>query len=146
MADIVGLVASGLQLIDTLSKARDYIQDFHNAPKHQQELLIEITHLRSLLQNVEDRISCAGQGGRLKELKEPLTRLNAIMEQLVRNLNPNGIVKLSSRLVWPLWGKRDVDEALGTIERLKTLLNAWLAMDVSDTAQGKLAGHINGLY
>jgi hypothetical protein len=33
MAEIVGLIASVLQIVDTLAKTRGYIQDFHNAPK-----------------------------------------------------------------------------------------------------------------
>ncbi|KAJ7118107.1 ankyrin repeat-containing domain protein [Mycena epipterygia] len=131
MADIVGLVASVLQLLDTVSQARDYIQDFRNAPKDQQELLREITHLQPLLKEVDKRIqsnSPALLAGSLQDFKEPLAHLNAIMEKLAKNLAPDGIAKLSSRLVWPLWGKTDVEEGMNTIERFKTLLNAWLAM------------------
>ncbi|KAJ7674253.1 hypothetical protein B0H17DRAFT_1082317 [Mycena rosella] len=146
MANIVGLVASVLQLVDTLSKARDYIQDFRNAQKDQQELLIEITHLRPLLKEVENRISFAGQASSLQEFTEPLNRLKVMLEQLAKNLTPDGIAKSSNRLVWPLWGKKDVVEALSTMERFKTLLLAWLAMDISDSAYGRPTIHLNGLY
>ncbi|KAJ7118114.1 hypothetical protein C8R44DRAFT_189953, partial [Mycena epipterygia] len=138
MAEIVGLIASSLQFVDTLSKARDYIQDFCNAPKDQLELLREIKHLRPLLKEVDKRIqsnSPALLAGSLQDFKEPLAHLNAIMEKLIKNLAPDGITKLSSRLAWPLWGKTDVEEGMSTIERFKTLLNAWLAMHNSDSAQ-----------
>ncbi|KAJ7080036.1 hypothetical protein C8R44DRAFT_895528 [Mycena epipterygia] len=133
MADIVGLVASVLQLLDTASKARDYIHDFRNAPKDQQELLHEITHLRPLLQQVDKRIQGGSPAGAdaLQEFKEPLTRLNTIMEELTKKLTPDGISKTAGRrLAWPLWGKKDVEEGFRTIERLKILLNSWVGMGI----------------
>ncbi|KAJ7088301.1 hypothetical protein C8R44DRAFT_861679 [Mycena epipterygia] len=138
MADVVGLVASVLQLLDTVSKARDYIQDFRNAPKDQQDLLLEITHLRPLLQQVGKRIQgdSSAWADALQEFKGPLTRLNTIMEELAKNLTPNGTSKAAGRrLAWPLWGKKDVEEGLRTIERLKTLLNSWVGVDIASAVE-----------
>ncbi|KAJ7088352.1 hypothetical protein C8R44DRAFT_751918 [Mycena epipterygia] len=138
MADIVGLVASVLQLLDTVSKARDYIHDFRNAPKDQQDLLLEITHLRPLLQQVDKRIQgdSSAWADALQEFKGPLTRLNTVMGQLTENLTPDGILKAAGRrLAWPLCGKKDVEEGLRTIERLKTLLNSWVGMDIASAIE-----------
>ncbi|KAJ7094771.1 hypothetical protein C8R44DRAFT_749356 [Mycena epipterygia] len=100
MADIVGLVASVLQLLDT---------------------------------QVDKRIQGGSPAGAdaLKEFKEPLTRLNTIMQQLTKKVTPASISKATGRrLVWPLWGKKDAEEGLRTIERLKTLLNSWVGMGI----------------
>ncbi|KAJ6462416.1 hypothetical protein DFH09DRAFT_1113889 [Mycena vulgaris] len=48
LMDIVGVVASTLQLIDALVKARDYIQDFHDAPADQQRMLREVAGVKPL--------------------------------------------------------------------------------------------------
>ncbi|KAJ7087061.1 ankyrin repeat-containing domain protein [Mycena epipterygia] len=104
-------------------------------------LLLEITHLRPLLQEVDKRIrrnSSLGWADGLHEFKEPLTRLNELMERLAHNLAPDGITKVSNRLAWPLWGKKDAEEGLNTIERFKTLLSTWLTMDIGDSAQGRV--------
>jgi hypothetical protein len=133
MAEIVGLIATGLQFLDTVSKAREYSHDFRSAPKDQQQLLLEIKQLHPLLREVHNRIQSNSSGGRgLREFEAPLNQLNVMTVQLAKTLTPGGTVgKAASRLAWPLWGKKDVEEGLRTIERLKTLLNAWLGLDIS---------------
>ncbi|KAJ7844663.1 hypothetical protein B0H13DRAFT_2364132 [Mycena leptocephala] len=61
MADIVGLVASILKLVDAVVKARDYIKDFRNAPRDQQQLLQETEHDRE----VQDFAQCLARSGYL---------------------------------------------------------------------------------
>ncbi|KAJ7143051.1 ankyrin repeat-containing domain protein [Mycena epipterygia] len=133
MADIVGLVASILQLVDTVVKTRDYIQDFRNAPKDQKRLLLEIRNVEPLVRELDKRIKnnhVAGLTSGLEEFREPLIQLKGTMEQLVKKLDLDGIRKVSSRLTWSLWGKDDVQEGLNTMERFKSLLNVWLDMDI----------------
>ncbi|KAJ6526214.1 hypothetical protein DFH09DRAFT_1371675 [Mycena vulgaris] len=144
MAEVVGLIASVLQLVNTLTKARGYMHDFHDAPKDQQRLLREIRNLQPLVKELDTRIKnnqleAAGLISGIQELAGLLVEVKGTMERLTRKLDQDGIAKLSSRLAWPLWGKEDVEEGLSTIERFKSLLNAWLGMDIWNSAQDILS-------
>jgi hypothetical protein len=66
MADAVGLVASILQLVDTIAKARSYLKDFRNASKDQLSLLLELQSLESLVREVDERIKKATLGTDLR--------------------------------------------------------------------------------
>ncbi|KAF7364324.1 ANK-REP-REGION domain-containing protein [Mycena sanguinolenta] len=141
MADLVGLIASVLQLVDTVAKARDYIQDFRDAPKDQQRLLQELDALKPLIAKL-DRLakqSSMGAGSEmLREWEEPLEQLETIMRRLARKANLNGIQQFSSRLTWAMWGKDDVQQALNAVERYKGLFNTWLALDTWTLGQGMI--------
>jgi hypothetical protein len=130
MADIVGLIASVLQLVSTVAQARSYIKDFRHAPQDQLSLLLEIESLETLVKKVAEQINRSGQGGLstgLRQFEKPLIQLEGMMKRLTNNLTSKGI---SSRLTWPLWGKEDVKDGLDTIERFKSLLDVWLGMDI----------------
>ncbi|KAJ6561585.1 hypothetical protein B0H10DRAFT_1966461 [Mycena sp. CBHHK59/15] len=152
MAGVVGLVASVLQLVDTVAQARGYIHDFHNAPKDQRRLLLEIHSLEPLVRELDKRIGsnqAAGWISGMQEFEKPLIQLKGTMERLTKKLNSDGLAKVSNRLTWPLWGKEDIKEGLDTIERFKSLLNAWLGMDIwsvistrANSTQGKLTDYI----
>ncbi|KAJ6563634.1 hypothetical protein DFH09DRAFT_1364040 [Mycena vulgaris] len=138
MADFFGLVASILQLVDTVAKAHHYITDFHDAPKDQQRLLWEIKSLEPLVRKLDNQIrkdQAAGLLSGLREFEESLVLLKGVMERLTKKLDSTGISKLAGRLAWPLWGKEDVNEGLNAIERFKSLLNAWLGMDILNFTQ-----------
>ncbi|KAJ7484413.1 ankyrin repeat-containing domain protein [Mycena latifolia] len=142
MAELLGLVASVLQLVDVAVQARNYVKDFSSAPKDQQRLLLEIQNLETLLRELNKRIESNVEGAiGMQELKEPLIQLERTMKRLTRKLDPRGISKFSSRLAWPLWGKEDVQDGLSTIERFKSLLIAWMEMDIWDSAQ-EISGSI----
>ncbi|KAJ7481685.1 ankyrin repeat-containing domain protein [Mycena latifolia] len=130
---LVGLVASVLQLVDTMAGAHRYIMNFRDAPKDQQRLLLEIQSLEPLVKELENRIKsnqAAGLISGLQEFDTPLIQLKRVMERLAQKLDSSGISKVSNRVVWPLWGKEDIEEGLNTIERFKSLLNTWLGMDI----------------
>ncbi|KAJ7453123.1 ankyrin repeat-containing domain protein [Mycena latifolia] len=138
MADIVGLIASVLQLVDTAVSIHRYIKDFRDAPKDQQRLLLEIQSLEPLVKELDNRIKknqATGLTSGLQEFGEPLIQLKGIMERLTKKLDSTGISKVSNRVVWPLWGKEDIEEGLNSIERFKSLLNAWLGMDIWKSGQ-----------
>ncbi|KAJ7706724.1 ankyrin repeat-containing domain protein [Mycena rosella] len=138
MAEIVGLIASVLQLVDTVAKACGYITDFHNAPREQQRLLQEIQSLEPLIKELDRRILNA-QDARstsgLQAFAEPLIQLEGLMERLSKKMNSDGASRVSNRLTWSLWGKEDVQKGLITIERFKSLLTAWLGMELWDSTQ-----------
>ncbi|KAJ6496280.1 ankyrin repeat-containing domain protein [Mycena sanguinolenta] len=138
MADLVGLIASVLQLVDTVAKARDYIQDFRDAPKDQQHLLQELDALKPLIRKLDSlakQNSTSAGSEMLRQWEEPLEQLETIMRRLTRKANLSGIQQFSSRLTWAMWGKDDVQQALDAVERYKGLFNTWLALDTWTLAQ-----------
>ncbi|KAJ7110257.1 ankyrin repeat-containing domain protein [Mycena crocata] len=145
MPDILGLVVSTLQLVDTLVKAREYVKGVQDAPKEQRELLSEVQRLQPLLAGLQRRLTTnkfAGTVNGIQHFEQPLVRLDEILEQLSKKLHaPHGFAKLSSRIVWPLWGKNDVQIGLNAVERFKTLLGTWLALDMWDAAQEQKENH-----
>ncbi|KAJ7453133.1 ankyrin repeat-containing domain protein [Mycena latifolia] len=146
MADIVGLIASVLQLVDTAVKSLRYIKDFRDAPKDQQRLLLEIQTLEPLIRELDKRTKNnqnTGLNSGMQEIAQPLTQLKGIMEPLTKKLDSNRISKFSSRLNWPLWGKEEVQAGLDTIERFKSLLNAWLGMDIWSAFRPR---HVLGMH
>ncbi|KAJ7321268.1 ankyrin repeat-containing domain protein [Mycena albidolilacea] len=136
MADLVALIASVLQLVDTVAKAGDYLQDFRNAPKDQQQLLLEIQNLDPLIRKLDQCIRsdrACGTASIIQHFEEPLTHLEVMLERLKKKLDLDDIKKFSSRLTWSLWGKDEVNEALGAIERFKSSLAASSGMDILDS-------------
>ncbi|KAJ7613765.1 ankyrin repeat-containing domain protein [Mycena polygramma] len=142
MADLVGLVAGILQLVDTVATTRDYIQDFRNAPQDQRKLLEEIQSLDPLL-GVLNPLIKDERAGLLKSLETPLKEVKEVLDELTTKLDLQGIRKVRSRLTWSLWGKKDVEDGLKTIERFKSSLNAWLGVNNSTSAQDILSAILN---
>ncbi|KAK7038307.1 hypothetical protein R3P38DRAFT_2905549, partial [Favolaschia claudopus] len=132
MADVVGIIASVLQLVDTVAQARQYLKDFRDAPKDQQRLLSELQGLESLLKALRTRINDDGAkiSGGMQELKSSLIEVRGTIDRLAKKLDPQGISKISSRFAWPLWGKEDVYEGLNAIERFKNLASACMGLDI----------------
>ncbi|KAJ6496277.1 hypothetical protein C8R45DRAFT_1132329 [Mycena sanguinolenta] len=130
MAELVGLIASVLQLVDTVGKARDYVQDFRDAPKDRQHLLQELDALKPLIGKLDSLAKQTGAGTEmLREWEQPLEQLETTMRRLTRKANLTGIQQFSNRVTWAMWGKDDVQQALNAVERYKTLFNTWLALD-----------------
>ncbi|KAJ7242059.1 ankyrin repeat-containing domain protein [Mycena rebaudengoi] len=142
MAEIVGLVASILHLVDTAAKTRAYINDFRDAPKEQQKLLAEIENLKPLLEELQKRITTShslGWVNSMQQFREPLLQLQRLIADLTPKLKSTG--RVLGRLSWPLWGKEDAEKDLGAIERFKSLLNTCLAMDIWESAQEQRQDH-----
>ncbi|KAF7371449.1 hypothetical protein MSAN_00781900 [Mycena sanguinolenta] len=137
MADIVGLVASILQLFDTIKSTRDYVHTFRHAPKQQTLLLAEIQSLEPLLKELDDRIQrsqAAESTSAIQKFEEPLIELRTVTERLMKKLRRSGRWNFR-RLTWPLWGKEDVQEGFDIVERFKGLIVIWLELDIWDFAQ-----------
>ncbi|KAJ7019278.1 ankyrin repeat-containing domain protein [Mycena alexandri] len=129
MADIVGLVASVLQLVDTVVRAHNHVRDFRDAPKHQQQLLTEILNLQTLVSEFDIRINTGAPNNRMQEAGKPLIQLKETLDRLTKKLGSGGT---STRFTWPLWGKEEVRQGLDVIERFKSSLSLWLGMDIRD--------------
>ncbi|KAJ7816855.1 hypothetical protein B0H14DRAFT_3743119 [Mycena olivaceomarginata] len=143
MAEIVGLVASILQLVDIVANARHYVQGSRNARKDQEKLLLEIQNLQPLIAELNQRRTgnqVVGATSTIQRFEQPLKTLEETMKQLTQKLQPNGpIRKLFTRLTWPLWGKDDVRDVLNTIERSQGWLNP-------HTIRLPIADHYQGLH
>ncbi|KAJ7117118.1 ankyrin repeat-containing domain protein [Mycena epipterygia] len=132
---LIGLVASVLQLVDTVAKAGTFIKDLHKAPKEQQQLLSEITSLQPLLTALQDRL-LSNSSAAVMHIKEPLSAFEDMMKHYTGKLQTSGAFsKVSKGISWTLWNKKEAKEDLDQVERFKSLLNTWLTVDIWDVGQ-----------
>jgi hypothetical protein len=129
---LVGLVASILQLIDMIVKARDYVAGFKDAPKDQRDFVAEVDSLAPLLREFETRLrvdTSVGMVNGVQQFEKPLVRLREVIAGMQQKLGPkDGAAKVFARVAWPLWGEKEVEKGLNTMERFKTLFSMWLAI------------------
>ncbi|KAJ7233750.1 ankyrin repeat-containing domain protein [Mycena rebaudengoi] len=135
----VGIVASILQLVAAAKSVIDLGKDAVNAPKEQRALFHEVENLEPLLADLQRRLQLPGSQSinGLQPLKAPLLDFKETMErvdQRLRSANEAGS-KIPKALSWTLWNKNEAEDDLAKIERFKTLLNAWLGLDVWDQQQ-----------
>ncbi|KAJ7828046.1 hypothetical protein B0H14DRAFT_3466574 [Mycena olivaceomarginata] len=140
MAETIGTVASIIQLVDTALKAREYTQDFIHAPQEQKDLLKEMEYLRALLEQLSARIADdrnTPSSGILQQMDRPLGDFRLMMTRCNKKLEPGGgpVPKFSKRLTWTLWDKKEAKDYLEKFEQFKSLLNAWLLVDIRDMGQ-----------
>ncbi|KAJ7863390.1 hypothetical protein B0H13DRAFT_1899678 [Mycena leptocephala] len=95
MADFISLIASILQLVDTVAKTRNYVHDFRNAPKDQRSLLLEIQSLQNLVDepDLNHRIKNSLTPGRPSNggFEGPLNQLKEEIQQLTKKLDKRGL-------------------------------------------------------
>jgi hypothetical protein len=130
--EIVGTIASIIQLVDTVLKAMDYIRDFIHVPQEQQKLFLEMGDLRPLVTELQCRIVANTLSTILQRIQSPLADFKATMERFTDKLCPGDgpLSKFSKRLMWTLWSKKEVQEYLRKFEQFKSLLNSWLLVDL----------------
>jgi hypothetical protein len=128
MAELIGLVASVLQLVSTFATAVTLSKDLHNAPKEQLQLFSEIQSLQPLIAALQGRIQVNSTSTGMIELQAPLSQLEDTMKRCNKKLQVDG--PLTRAVSWTLWNKKEAKEALDKIERFKSLLNSWLTVDI----------------
>jgi hypothetical protein len=130
MAETLGIVTSILQLVEAALKAREYIEDFRNAPQEQQKLLSEMDNLRPLLKELQSHIAGSPSSAVIQEMKSPLGDFQLTLEQFTEKLRPGDGVwsKFSKRLKWTMWSKAESKEYLDKFEQFKSLLSSWLLL------------------
>ncbi|KAJ7444216.1 ankyrin repeat domain-containing protein [Mycena latifolia] len=139
MAEALGTLASVLQLVDTILKAREYFKDFHEAPKDQKQLFSEMEGLKALLGELDKRVTGNPSSEAFSQMVGPLATLKTMMEHVTEKLGPvDGLPKFTKRLNWALWSKKDVAGYLDELERFKVLINLWLSMDIWDAGQKQM--------
>ncbi|KAJ7076752.1 hypothetical protein B0H15DRAFT_1004565, partial [Mycena belliarum] len=143
MAEVLGTVASILQLVDTALRAREYIKDFQNAPAEQRKLFSDIEDLKLLLVELEKRTKASPSTGVLQHMQRPLGDFKALLEKFVAKFEQpdSRLGKLSKQLTWALWNKIEATEFLKKFEAIKLTLNTWLTMGIWDTNQDHKQDH-----
>ncbi|KAJ7137873.1 ankyrin repeat-containing domain protein [Mycena epipterygia] len=141
MAEALGTVATILQLVDTALKAREYINDFHDAPKEQRKLFSEMEDLKLLLVELEKHAVGNPSSKVFQQMSGALTTFKATMVHFINKLGPiDRLSKFTKRLTWTLWSKKEVGSYLEELERIKALVNLWLTMDIWDVGQKQMSG------
>ncbi|KAJ7444171.1 ankyrin repeat domain-containing protein [Mycena latifolia] len=140
MAEALGTLASVLQLVDTVLKAREYFKDFHEAPKEQKKLFSEMEGLKALLVELDKRAVGNPSSEALSQMVEPLEAFETTLELVTKKLGPvDGLSKLTKKLNWTLWSKKEAAGYLEEFERIKALINLWLTMDIWDVGQKQIS-------
>lgn len=133
---VVGFLAAIVQLIDITSKAVNFFNSLKDAPTDRMKLRREAANLLPLFMDLRDRVegttsedpwftglrSLGRDGGFLMEFR-------SAMEDLVNKLAPGtSVMNLRNAARWTL-DKKEVDNILSKIERLKTLVSLALQND-----------------
>ncbi|KAF7374370.1 ANK-REP-REGION domain-containing protein [Mycena sanguinolenta] len=134
MAEILGTIATILQLVDTVLKAREYVKDFRHAPAEQQKLFNEMEDLKPLLEELEKRVAASPSTSTLQQITPPLARFHTTLESFLAKFRPadGQWSKLSKQLTWTLWNKKESKDYVDEIENIKSLITVWLAVEISD--------------
>ncbi|KAJ7108251.1 ankyrin repeat-containing domain protein [Mycena epipterygia] len=137
MAELLGTLTSILQLVDLALKARQYLKDFQNAPVEQRKMFTEIDQLQPLLKELQRLVSTSPPTNTLQQMTGPLDRFKTMMQNFTAKfeLSDGRWSKLSKQLTWTLWNKKEAKEYLNEFESIKSLLDIWLSVHISDQQQ-----------
>ncbi|KAL8827623.1 MAG: hypothetical protein Q9191_003073 [Dirinaria sp. TL-2023a] len=132
----IGLTASLVQLMSTVTKTIGYLNDVKNAPKERTQLAQETLSLLGLLISLRDKVETADPTSpwfdRVRTLNQSggtLQRYKTSLDGLARLVKPEAALKdVGKKLVWP-FDKKKIHDALMMIERLKTLISIALQED-----------------
>jgi hypothetical protein len=133
MAETLGIVTGCIQLLDTGLKAVEYVKDFVHGPEEQRKLVAEMATLKPMLVELGKRVRANPSSHTLQQMKEPLLIFKTALGHFIDTLRPaeGRLSKVSKRLMWTLWNKKEAQECLAEFERIKSLLTLWLINDVS---------------
>ncbi|KAJ7223973.1 ankyrin repeat-containing domain protein [Mycena rebaudengoi] len=137
MAEIFGLVVGILDLLTTVKEGIEVGVDAINAPQEQRDLLREVGHVERLLNELRDCLKRNQSVNGIQGLKDPLSELRQMIQHVGDKLQSTDKAgsKVLKAVNWALRNKREIQEDIGRMERFKSLLNAWLTMDIWDSSQ-----------
>ena len=114
-----------------------YLNDVKNAPKDRAKIAVEAAAVYSLLTILRDRVEDAKSTDPwymgIRTLGAPLGVLDqykAALEQLATKLAPGDVVRKVGRALMWTFDKKEINEILAKIERLKTLISLALQNDL----------------
>jgi hypothetical protein len=136
MADPLSITASILAVLQITSTVTQYLKDVRGGTEDRTRLRDEIRSTICLLEMLKDRIEDPEtidkwfDAVRLLDGPDgPLIQFKNALELLAKKLAPRGrIQQVAQVLKWPL-DKAEVNEVLGTIERLKSLFSLAMQND-----------------
>ncbi|KAL7622914.1 hypothetical protein AAE478_006593 [Parahypoxylon ruwenzoriense] len=140
--EVVGSVASILQLISCTAKVVNYCIDVKNAPQKIDELGRTSSMLLPLLYQVKDVMMRrrADAGGASSTRSRPLGPEDLIREleanmislaQQFEKSKPRGLVARARFLHM----EKDIQKTIDTASRMNGFLNSWLSLDIKQTAE-----------
>ncbi|KAJ2987357.1 hypothetical protein NUW58_g4552 [Xylaria curta] len=121
MAEVLGAVASVLQLVSATAKLVQYCTDVAHAPAEATSLWLSVD---TKLQNEQAA----------KPLIKPLNDLKKRIDDLADRLRPESrLRRLSRDVMWPLL-KKEMREVMERATQVTGLINSWMTLDVKDLA------------
>ena len=129
--DPLSISASITALLQLTSTVIQYMNEVKGAPEDRRRILSELASINGILFVLQDQADQAKQGDQwcstLQSLtvpEGPLDQFRRALERLSSKLaSPaTGLKKLGKAIIWP-FQKEEIKEILGSIERLKALLN-----------------------
>ncbi|KAF5632082.1 hypothetical protein F52700_6601 [Fusarium sp. NRRL 52700] len=138
----VGLIASIAQIIDATTKVLRYLNDVKNAPKARARVAQEASLLLALLTNLRYRLEDTDakdpwvQGVMtLGMAGGPLDQFREALEELAGKLQSSGTAKSVGKALSWHFEKKEVDDFLNRMERLKSFIALALQGDVLDVVR-----------
>ena len=136
MAEVLGLAASIISVIQITGTAIQYLNDVKGATEDRTILLIEIGSTRGILDMLKNLAESEQSGEQwamtiqsLSVPSGPLEQFSKALERLISKLKPaSGMMKGVKALTWS-FKKEEIKEILSTIERQKTFFNLAMQND-----------------
>ncbi|KAJ7889168.1 hypothetical protein B0H14DRAFT_2562009 [Mycena olivaceomarginata] len=141
MAELVGLVASILQLVATAKLTIGVGIDAVNSPEQQRNLLAEIEGLEPLLKDLQARLQGSPSVNGMQQMGKPIAHFEKMMKDITDRLPSSNKSNWRNALPWALWKKKEAEEDLKKLEWFRDLLNSWLLMDIWDAGQQQQGNH-----
>jgi hypothetical protein len=135
--DPLSTTASIVAILELASTLTNYVIDASNASTEQKRLAVEASNLSSLLTTLRFRVEgtptddpCYNQVKLLGIKSGPLDQLKDILETMVgQSSSSRNRDQIRSALLWK-FTKKEVENVLGRMERLKALINCALINDL----------------
>jgi len=129
MSDPLSIGTSILAILQLTGAIIMYLKDVHDAPQDWINLLMEVSGLDGVLDALQKRVKDAKSGDpwltelEVLEVKNgPLVQFESDLKRLASKLEPaNGLKEVGRRLTWT-FNKREIQDILSKIERIKTLI------------------------
>lgn len=125
MAEILGIAASIVALLQLSGTVIKYLGSVKDAPEELSRLVLEVSITRGLLSSLQDLDQLGEQWSfTVQSLGLPLHQIQSTLQGLAGKLAPRTgkLDKAIKTLVWP-FQKDEIKEILRMIERQKTILS-----------------------
>ncbi|KAK5117920.1 hypothetical protein LTR85_008694 [Meristemomyces frigidus] len=130
MAEVLGVVASIVSVLQLSKGVVDYLKSVHDAPRERRDLVVLLTQMRALLYTLKDLVQSVADDDWSSTLRSlsgadsPLTMFNTGLEDIARILSmpvgtAGGAYAAIGKFKWP-FEERRLKKLFASLERLKT--------------------------